>query len=188
MKISTKDRIIAAAARVAAERGVQNMTMDAVAEAGGISKGGVFYHFDSKQELLLAMVQKLVDLTEERIDAFRAKDRDTGNWLRGFIAASVDGKVEERAPYQELSIAFLTAAANDTTLLAPMNNRQAAWREEINSSGIDSAVAHIVRLAADGLWINDIMGVPVLDKTERTAVVRQLKALTFLSSDRAKTT
>lgn len=179
MKVSTKDRIIAAAARVAAERGVQNMTMDAVAEAAEISKGGVFYHFDSKHELLLAMVHKLVDLTEERIAVATKNDSGTGSWLRGFIAASVEGKSDERAPYQDLSIAFLTAAANDTTLLAPMNDRQAAWREAINASGIDPALAHIVRLAADGLWINDVMGVPVLDEAEREAVVNQLNAFTF---------
>ncbi len=178
MARDTKAKIIAAAANVAVARGVQNLTMEAVAEEAGISKGGVFYHFGSKQELLLGMVQALVDITEKEVSAAQAQDHEAGSWLRGFIRACLTNSAEDLGPVGRLSVAFLTAAANDTTLLAPMNERQPAWREAINTSGIDPVQAQIVRLAADGLWINDVMGVPVLDAAERAAVIERLEAMT----------
>src|SRR5690606_5116162 len=178
MARDTKAKIIAAAANVAVARGVQNLTMEAVAEEAGISKGGVFYHFGSKQELLLGMVQALVDITEKEVSAAQAQDHEAGGWLRGFIRACLTNSAEDLGPVGRLSVAFLTAAANDTTLLAPMNERQTAWREAINTSGIDPVQAQIVRLAADGLWINDVMGVPVLDAAERAAVIERLEAMT----------
>ncbi len=182
MARNTKARIIAAAANVAVQRGVQNLTMDAVAEEAGISKGGVFYHYASKHELLLDMVQALVDITEKEVAATQARDQEAGSWLRGFIKACLTNKAEDLGPVGRLSVAFLTAAANDTSLLAPMNRRQPAWREAINNSGIDPTQAQIVRLAADGLWINDVMGVPILDDAERSAVVERLEAMTRKNS------
>ena len=178
MARDTKAKIIAAAANVAVARGVLNLTMEAVAEEAGISKGGVFYHFASKQDLLLGMVQALVDITEKEVSATQAQDHGAGSWLRGFIRACLTNSAEDLGPVGRLSVAFLTAAANDTTLLAPMNQRQPAWREAINTSGIDPVQAQIVRLAADGLWINDVMGVPVLDAAERAAVIERLEAMT----------
>jgi AcrR family transcriptional regulator len=175
---NTKAKIIAAAARTAVERGVQNMTMDAVATEAGISKGGVFYHFSSKEDLLLGMVQALVDVTEGEIEATQAGDKEPGSWLRGFIKAALAKDAAELGPVGRLSVAFLTAAANDTNLLKPMNDRQPAWREAINSSGINPVQAQIVRLAADGLWINDVMNVPVLDASERAAVIDRLELMT----------
>jgi hypothetical protein len=124
------------------------------------------------------MVQALVDITEKEVSATQAQDHAAGSWLRGFIRACLTNSAEDLGPVGRLSVAFLTAAANDTTLLAPMNERQPAWREAINTSGIDPVQAQIVRLAADGLWINDVMGVPVLDAAERAAVIERLEAMT----------
>ncbi len=180
---NTKAKIIAAAAKVAVKRGVQNLTMDAVAAEAGVSKGGVFYHFGSKHDLLLGMVQALVDVTDREIAAAQEQDQSAGSWLRGFIEACLTNSTQELGSVGRLSVAFLTAAANDTSLLAPMNRRQEAWREAINTSGIDPALAHIIRLAADGLWINDVMGVPVLDPTERTAVIARLVAMTHKNTE-----
>jgi len=175
---NTKAKIIAAAAKVAVEQGVQNMTMDAVAFEAGISKGGVFYHFGSKHDLLLGMVKALVDVTEQTIQTSQETDREAGSWLRGFVKASIARDAAELGSVGQLSVAFLTAAANDTTLLKPMNDKQAEWRQAINDSGLDPTTAQIVRLAADGLWINDVMRVPVLDSDQREAVVDRLMTMT----------
>lgn len=183
MARDTKAKIIAAAASVAVKRGVQNLTMDAVAEEAGVSKGGVFYHFGSKHDLLLGMVQALVNITEREVATAQEQDLEAGSWLRGFIKSCLTNSTQDLGPVGRLSVAFLTAAANDTSLLAPMNERQPAWREAINDSGIDPVRAQIVRLAADGLWINDVMGVPVLDEGERAAVIERLEAMTRKESE-----
>lgn len=178
MARETKGKILEAAARVAVARGVQNLTMDAVAAEAGVSKGGVFYHFASKENLLLGMVNALVEITEERIRVSQVADKERGSWVRGFIEACLTKDDESVGSVGRLSVAFLTAAANDTNLLKPMVERQAEWRQNLNTSGIDPVLAHIIRLAADGLWINDVMGVPVLDETERSKVVGRLMEMT----------
>lgn len=183
MKPDTKGKIIEAAARLVLTSGVSSFTLDAVAKEAGVSKGGLLYHFPSKEHLLLAMVNALVEVTEERIAEVQKEDEQPGSWLRGFIEACLVREVPAIGSVGHLSVAFLTAAATDIALLKPMADRQAAWREALNTSGVDPDLAHIIRLAADGLWINDVVGLPVLDDAEREAVYQRLRAMTFPESE-----
>ena len=50
----TKTRILSAAEAIVLERGVPALTLDAVAESAGLSKGGLIYHFESKEALIRA--------------------------------------------------------------------------------------------------------------------------------------
>jgi AcrR family transcriptional regulator len=55
-KAETRERLLVAAARVFAERGFQAASVDEVAQAAGFTKGAVYAHFESKEELFLAML------------------------------------------------------------------------------------------------------------------------------------
>jgi AcrR family transcriptional regulator len=58
----TRDELLAAALRVFARRGYRDAGVDEIAAEAGYSKGALYWHFSSKQGLLLALL-------EERIDA-----------------------------------------------------------------------------------------------------------------------
>jgi AcrR family transcriptional regulator len=62
-----RDDLLDAALRVFARRGYRQAGVDEIAAEAGYSKGALYWHFSSKEELLLALV-------EERVDApMRAK-------------------------------------------------------------------------------------------------------------------
>jgi AcrR family transcriptional regulator len=54
--LRTRNEILAGARRVFAELGYDGATVDDVAEAAGCSKGAYYFHFASKEEVLLALV------------------------------------------------------------------------------------------------------------------------------------
>ena len=56
-RLKRYDTIIDAAEVVVAEVGAAHMTLDAVAGKAGISKGGLLYHFPTKEALLEAMIK-----------------------------------------------------------------------------------------------------------------------------------
>lgn len=174
----TKTRILEAAAQVVLASGVAGLTLEAVAKAAGLSKGGLLYHYASKEALLSAMVERLIEVTEERIAASRREDTPRGDWLRGYLrACSIEG-LPESDPVGRLAVALLAVGALDPALLGPLRARQAVWREELLRDGVDPAIAWIVRLAADGLWMNDVFGLPVLTAEERRTALERLVALT----------
>ncbi|WP_415841676.1 TetR/AcrR family transcriptional regulator, partial [Paenibacillus macerans] len=57
-KASKRNAILQAAAKVARESGVEHLTLDAVAQEAGVSKGGLLYHFPNKEELISGMVKQ----------------------------------------------------------------------------------------------------------------------------------
>src|SRR5437763_4351759 len=57
-----RDELLTAALRVFARRGYREAGVDEIAAEAGYSKGALYWHFSSKQDLLLTLV-------EERIDA-----------------------------------------------------------------------------------------------------------------------
>lgn len=54
----TKSRILESAAHVFSVQGYMNSSLDKVAEHAGLSKGAVYWHFSSKQDLFLAIVER----------------------------------------------------------------------------------------------------------------------------------
>lgn len=174
----TKTRILEAAGRVVLEQGAAGMTLEAVAAAAGLSKGGLLYHYAAKEELLAAMVDRLVEVTEDRIQAHRVEDTGAGSWTRGYIRACTVEEAPADDPTGRLGIALLAAGAVSPDLTAKLRERQATWRERLHDDGIHTDTAMIARLAADGLWLNDIFGLPVLSPDERPRVLERLQALT----------
>jgi AcrR family transcriptional regulator len=60
-KAETRTRLLAAAAELFAEQGIDAVSVDAVATAAGRTSGAVYAHFGSKQGLLLALLDSWKD-------------------------------------------------------------------------------------------------------------------------------
>jgi AcrR family transcriptional regulator len=60
-KREARDELLSAALRVFAERGYGPAGVDEIASAAGYSKGALYWHFSSKEDLLLALIEERVD-------------------------------------------------------------------------------------------------------------------------------
>ena len=56
--MQTRERILAAAIEVIRTDGAANLTLDRVATAAGVSKGGFLYHFGSKDALMAGLLDE----------------------------------------------------------------------------------------------------------------------------------
>lgn len=54
---STRDRIVNAAAKLFYGQGIRTVSVDAVAEKAGVTKRTLYYHFDSKDDLITAYLE-----------------------------------------------------------------------------------------------------------------------------------
>jgi AcrR family transcriptional regulator len=80
-------RILDAAARMFGREGFQGASMGAVAEAAGVSKGLLHYHFESKEHLLIEAVRSTFRQLHRRFDdRFRQGDRGLATALEGLDA------------------------------------------------------------------------------------------------------
>jgi AcrR family transcriptional regulator len=77
-KAGSRDRLIEAAGRVFSERGYREASVDDVAAAAGVSKGAVYWHFETKEDLLHAVIEERVrDRTEALLARLAEAPTDT---------------------------------------------------------------------------------------------------------------
>jgi TetR/AcrR family transcriptional repressor of nem operon len=64
-----REQVVAAAAKLLRERGIEGIGVDALAKAAGMTHGAVYSHFASKEELAAAAIrQSLSDIRERWIE------------------------------------------------------------------------------------------------------------------------
>src|SRR5579863_1643361 len=73
-------QLLNAAARLFRERGFHATSMRDIAKAVGMLSGSIYYHFDSKEEMLLAVYQEGKRRVAEAVDA--AVAAESGSWQR----------------------------------------------------------------------------------------------------------
>jgi AcrR family transcriptional regulator len=164
----TRAHLLDAAVAVVRRDGAQALTLDAVAAEAGVSKGGLLYHFASKRALLDAMVGRWLDVWQAEIEA-----DDHGD---GFVAAFVRAShLEDAAPQQRAAeVALLAAMAAEPEVLGAARERYAMWQDRVEREGSDPVSATVARLAADGLWLADLLGLAPPQGELRAAVLARL--------------
>ena len=75
-------------------------------------------------------------------------------------------------------LALVAALGEGPTLLEPWRAYCSGWAGADRADGVDPAAAAIARLAADGLWFADVLGLEAVDPKLRREILRRLEAMT----------
>jgi AcrR family transcriptional regulator len=167
----TRRRLLDAAGQVIRRDGPAALTLEAVAAQAGVSKGGLLYHFASKDALVDGLIADWLDRFEADVAA-AARDR---GWARAYAETCEAGarSADERAT----DVALLAALTGDPGRLDVVRRRYAAWQRRLVADGGDAVDATIVRLAADGLWLSDLLDLAPPRGRLRREVLARLAAL-----------
>lgn len=168
------------ASKVVAEGGYSALTLGAVGAATGVSKGGVLYHFPTKEALVAALLEQLLIGFDADLSA--AHDADPiapGAWTRAYVAASAAPPEDDSA--QLAAVALLAAVGYDPSLLGPLQDRYRSWVDRLDDDGLPGIDAHVVRLAADGLWATDLFDLAPPDPALRARIHTRLVELASAS-------
>jgi AcrR family transcriptional regulator len=161
----TKQKLLDAAATVVRRDGAQALTLDAVAAEAGVSKGGLLYHYGSKHQLIEAMVDRWLTEFQRDIDA------NGPGFVRGYVLASDPaGSVTDE-------LGLLAAFVADPEVLHTARERYAIWQDRVEREGSDPVDATVARLAADGLWLAELLGMAPPRGTLREQVLARLLEL-----------
>ena len=175
--IDTRNRILDAAEHCVIEHGVANLTLDSVAARAGVSKGGLLYHYAGKDALVAALIDRLTRAVDARMDACRQADPSHGAGVRAYLLAALPPDHDSEAIARR-EASLIAALGTRPEQVARYADRQRDWQAQIAADVADPLLAHIVRLAVDGIWINEAFGIEPLDPVTRTAVIERLLTLT----------
>jgi AcrR family transcriptional regulator len=173
---SKRAAIIEAACQVVLAEGGEGLTLEAAARLAGVSKGGLLYHFPSKEALIIGMIEQLCLTFEEALERELVADAGplAGRWLRAYVRASLSGVSAE---HSAVSAALLAAVSSNPALLAPLRERFDRWQAQAAGDGIDPAMASVVRFAVDGVWLAELFGFAPPDPALRPQLIATLIGL-----------
>jgi TetR/AcrR family transcriptional regulator, cholesterol catabolism regulator len=88
--LDSRQEILRTAARLFQERGYHATSMNDVAAALKLSKGGLYHHFQSKDEILFQIMNHAMEITEERVINPCRSMPDPQQRLRTLIRLHID--------------------------------------------------------------------------------------------------
>ncbi|MBD8163929.1 TetR/AcrR family transcriptional regulator [Erwinia persicina] len=147
--------LIHSAAELAAMQGLAGVTVQAVAAAAGVTKGGFFHHFPHKQALLDAVFDHFMAENEQAIDRMMAADDlASGCFTRAYISVAFDDILQAE---KSLSMPLSRSMMGSPELC----ERWAAWlagRLQRHRDTDCEPQHEVARLAADGAWLACSLG------------------------------
>lgn len=170
-------QVLVATEGLALESGPESITLEAVARRAGVSKGGLQYHFPSREALFNALLdatwERFRKRLEEEVDA---DPEPTGRFTRAYLKT-----VAAPTSADEKQLGLLV-----TILMLGDSDYRRRWTEKMLSAMPAEAPADpeatarllICRFAADGFWLNDLAGVHGMTTEVRDSFLKQLCELT----------
>mgnify|MGYP001218040337 FL=1 len=151
------------AARITLEQGLSKVTFQAVADAVGVTKGGVMHHFATKDALILEVFYDAMTKFEAEVNAAMAKDPVSyGSFTRAYIDATISLGEKGQAEFNSQATLYVLMLGDRM-----LRERWAEWSNEQlkkYAATDNSETLCMVRLVADGIWLSDFSGIDISDK------------------------
>ncbi|MFM1722311.1 TetR/AcrR family transcriptional regulator [Rhodococcus sp. PAM 2766] len=171
MASDTRDRILDALERLLLEQGLAQVTLEAVAAEAGVSKGGLLYHFPSKEALLAGMVRRLGDRSDQQLADAVATGRTVSEiYLQYPPAESAD----EMTLYRSMLAAMRSADGQHDEVQQAIADVMRSWDDGLLAEIDDPVHAEIIRLVGDGIYLAALLGLPESDPDLHRRVVNRL--------------
>lgn len=152
MKHGTREEILKAANRVLNRGGLASVTIEAIAVEAGVTKGGVFYYFPNKKELLIAAIDWHEELVYRRRREILAESPGTENHLvRATTQALLDYlDISRDSTHSGIGI------MGDPDLRRIFTRMKKRFYDDLTATGADRVQVAMLIYLLDGAWMNNL--------------------------------
>ncbi|MDN5915900.1 MAG: TetR family transcriptional regulator [Pseudonocardia sp.] len=169
-----RDRVLDAYESLLLDQGPSGATLDAVAAAAAVSKGGLLYHFGSKDALAGGLLDRLRERSTRDAELMRTDpDGPVAYYLRTSVPGAASPAGLTRTYLATLRIADASGTAAREALAGVDADGLAALREEIT----DPVLAWLVQLVGDGLYLRTLTGAPLTGDVSVEELRAKLRSL-----------
>jgi len=152
----TRDEILLAAARIFQEKGYHAASMQDIAEAVELQKGSLYHHVESKQEILLALLDEALDMIVKRLQTIQSQNIDPDQKLRLAMESYLSFLAENRSIASVLLLEHRSLEPELKVLHIPRRDRVEKIWQEIITDGINQGC---FQTAQPGLTAKALLGV-----------------------------
>lgn len=121
---SPRGRLLSAAAHLFRDKGFDRTTVRDIAAAVGIQSGSIFHHFKTKEDILYAVMEEVIQFNTDRLRQALAREASARARLRALIRAELQSIVGDTAE-------AMTVMVTEWRCLSEDKQRQALSLREI---------------------------------------------------------
>ena len=149
----TRDRLLEVAEKLVRKGGAAALTISALSEAAGVSKGGVQYSFASKDDFVRALVERWTAQFDAMLEG--TEEAEPLAFVRRYIAATLASEQAMEAKMAGLLVSYLED---------PVNRQESRdWYrgifERLGATTADAQAARVAFLAVEGLFLMHMNGI-----------------------------
>ncbi|MDD7910489.1 MULTISPECIES: TetR/AcrR family transcriptional regulator [Pseudovibrio] len=155
MASETREVILKAVKDIVLEVGVTGLTIDAVAQRAGMSKGGVLYNYRSKDALIAGLIELQCTCWQAEIERLSGTYREEGlsnPTLRALL--TVDQGVSEDV----LAVCLISLSDRRSELLEPFREMTQNLTNSVNKEAKNLRAAALASVFVDGLYAREAFG------------------------------
>ncbi len=157
---NTRDRLLDAAEAVVIEQGVSAMTLEAVATRANVSKGGLLYHFPSKDAIVQGMVSRIAAIVQQRFaSGLACEPPGPGRHARTMLGLMMDTEGSLFPRLQRVAGPLLGAISSNPKMLAPMQRFFKGVHQGMLADGLSPDRSWLILAALDGLKFWRVFGI-----------------------------
>ncbi|GHD06800.1 TetR/AcrR family transcriptional regulator [Zhihengliuella salsuginis] len=143
---AAREKILAAYCEIVSSDGERAATMDATAARAGVSKGGLLYHFKSKDALADGVIERLGEAAEADLARMEAFDEGPSRY---FVRTSVETGTELDTFFV---VVMRLASAQHPGAAEALAAVHGSWWRLIRDEVGDDAAADAIMLLGDGIY------------------------------------
>ncbi|GAA2068688.1 TetR/AcrR family transcriptional regulator [Microbacterium hatanonis] len=172
-----RESVLDAFARILSDDGERAATMDATAREAGVSKGGLLYHFGSKEALEAGLMERMEALAVDDIEEIKRAPE-------GPVAAFMRTSIHTGSVLDQAIVAVSRLAQNGSApAVEALRRVRVLWEEALRPLAKDETALQLILLVSDGLYFNNALTVgsvpgPQLDADDIAALIRLVEAST----------
>lgn len=169
-----RQALLDCATKLALEHGLAAVSLQAVASAAGVTKGGLFHHFPNKQALIEAVFDGMMENLDREIDEELERDKGGhGTFTRAYVRTLFSDRALNNSPWSAQTMTVLADPYSKSLWHRWMNDRLVRHAETDAGMRLE-----IVRLAADGAWLAHVLRPDDHAGSDDTVLLKELIQLT----------
>lgn len=149
-----RTRILDEAARLFLARGYEGTTLRDIADAAGVKAGSIYYHFDSKEELLAEILDQGIERITRTLDeALAGAGPEPAERLRVAIGAHL-AALFQHGPYTAAHVGVFGGAPEEVRRagIPARDAYEERWSKLLDAAVDDPAIdLHVVRVSLLGM-------------------------------------
>lgn len=146
-----RERVLDAFEEIILNDGERTATLDATAQAAGVSKGGLLYHFGTKDDLVAGLIDRMNALVDADIDIMlRADDGPVSYYVRTSV-------ILDDPLARSLTAVARIAQSGSAAAVEALGETRRKWADSIRPHVRDEAALELVMLLSGGLYFNNAL-------------------------------